>query len=80
MTYRNRNTNLLNDEKELTSQQLTTIAISKENYYILKRMGFAGDSFNDVLGRVLKGKNKLLLESHSQVGEPKRTLTDSHYY
>lgn len=71
MTYRNRNTKLLNDEKELTSQQLTTIAISKENYYILKRMGFAGDSFNDVLNRILKN-NSNLLESHSIESEVKK--------
>ena len=59
MIYRNRNTNLLNDEKELTSQQLTTIAISKENYYILKRMGFAGDSFNDVITKLLDHQQEL---------------------
>ena len=36
------------------SQKYTTISISEENYWILKKMGFAGDSFNDVLDRILK--------------------------
>jgi predicted CopG family antitoxin len=30
------------------------IAISKENYLILKKLGAAGDSFNDVVTEVLK--------------------------
>ena len=41
--------------------KLTTIAISKENYFILKKMGQTSDSFNDVLSRLLK--NNYLLES-----------------
>lgn len=36
------------------SRKLTTISVSKENYLALKRLGFAGDSFNDVLTDVLK--------------------------
>jgi len=36
------------------SRKLTTISVSKENYLVLKRLGCAGDSFNDVLTDVLK--------------------------
>lgn len=39
-----------------TSNKLTTIAISKENYFILKKMGQTSDSFNDVLSRLLKNQ------------------------
>jgi predicted CopG family antitoxin len=35
-------------------QKLKTIVISEENYQKLKRMGSMGQSFNDVLGRVLQ--------------------------
>ena len=38
----------------VNSNRLTTISISYENYYTLKRLGGAGDSFNDVLTNVLK--------------------------
>jgi predicted CopG family antitoxin len=34
--------------------KLTTIAVSEENYLALKRLGSAGDSFNDVVTEVLK--------------------------
>jgi len=34
--------------------KLTSISLSKENYDKLKRLGFAGESFNDVLTRVLE--------------------------
>lgn len=37
-----------------SSNKLTTIAVSKENYLALKRLGNAGDSFNDVVTEVLK--------------------------
>ena len=39
------------------SNKLTTIAISKENYFILKKMGQTSDSFNDVLSRLLKNQS-----------------------
>jgi predicted CopG family antitoxin len=42
------------EKKVESSKKLTTIAISKENYFILKRMGQTSDSFNDVLSRLLK--------------------------
>jgi predicted CopG family antitoxin len=45
-------------------KKLTTISISQENYLILKRLGDTGDSFNDVLTRILdmtqlKGNQKV---------------------
>ena len=33
--------------------KLRTIAVSKENYDKLKRLGYTADSFNDVLTRLL---------------------------
>lgn len=59
-------------EKEIeSSKKLKLIAISKENYFILQRMGFTGESFNDVLDRILKN-NSNLLESHSIESEVKK--------
>ena len=37
-----------------TNRKLKHIAISQENYDRLKRLGFAGDSFNDVITSLLK--------------------------
>jgi predicted CopG family antitoxin len=34
--------------------RLTTIAISRENYVLMKNIGSTGESFNDVLTRMLK--------------------------
>ena len=68
MTYQ-KDTKL--EKKVEISKRLTTIAISKENYFILQRMGFAGESFNDVLDRILKN-NSNLLESHSIESEVKK--------
>jgi predicted CopG family antitoxin len=38
----------------MTSCNLKQIAISPENYTSLKRLGGAGDSFNDVLTKILQ--------------------------
>jgi predicted CopG family antitoxin len=35
---------------------LKQIAISKQNYNLLKSLGQAGDSFNDVVSRLLKSE------------------------
>jgi predicted CopG family antitoxin len=40
------------------SEKLRQIAVSQANYLTLKRLGNAGDSFNDVLTEVLKKVNK----------------------
>ena len=40
----NMNTNIVNEPR-------TTISLSKENYEKLSRLGFVGESFNDVIGR-----------------------------
>ena len=37
--------------------KLKLIAVSSENYLALKRLGSAGDSFNDVLTEVLRKIN-----------------------
>ena len=36
------------------SLKLRQIAVSEENYLILKSLGKAGDSFNDVVTKILK--------------------------
>jgi hypothetical protein len=36
------------------THKLTTISVSYDNYIALKKLGSAGDSFNDVLGEMLK--------------------------
>ena len=38
--------------------KLTTIAISEENYRILKSLGETGDSFNDVISELIKSVKK----------------------
>jgi predicted CopG family antitoxin len=38
----------------MSSKQLKLISVSQENYLTLKRLGCAGDSFNDVITVVLK--------------------------
>jgi predicted CopG family antitoxin len=49
--------------------KLKRIAVSPNVYQQLKSLGYAGDSFNDVLVRILE-KKTLLLESDSRVGTP----------
>jgi predicted CopG family antitoxin len=39
----------------MDTTKLTTISISRENYAILKSLGRTGDTFNDVLTRILEG-------------------------
>lgn len=39
-------------------QKLKTIVISEENYQKLKSMGSMGDSFDQVLSRVLQGVDR----------------------
>jgi predicted CopG family antitoxin len=45
------------------SRKLITISVSEENYLALKRLGSAGDSFNDVLTAILKKKRLLQIRS-----------------
>ena len=37
--------------------RLTTISITHENYELLRNLGQTGDSFNDVLSKLLKNIN-----------------------
>lgn len=39
---------------DMSSTKLKQIAVSEDNYFALKRLGRAGDSFNDVVTEVLK--------------------------
>jgi predicted CopG family antitoxin len=47
--------------------KLTTIAVSAKNYLALKRLGNAGDSFNDVVTEVLR-KIKEPSQTDTRVG------------
>jgi predicted CopG family antitoxin len=47
----------------MTYKSLKMIAVSEENYLTLKRLGSAGDSFNDVITEILKQRTcKLALD------------------
>jgi predicted CopG family antitoxin len=57
---------------------LKTIAISTDNYQILKNMGKAGDSFNDVITQLVKKEHemnneKLILQSDQS---PRKAQSD----
>jgi predicted CopG family antitoxin len=56
--------------------KLKHITVNQEVYQKLKNLGKAGDSFNDVLVRILEKKIQLL-ESDSRVGTREKTLTSS---
>jgi predicted CopG family antitoxin len=49
------------------SNKLKHITLSEKNYFALKNLGKAGDSFNDVVTEVLKKKNSML-QLDSEVG------------
>lgn len=49
----------------MSSKRLKLIAVDEKNYLILKKMGYASESFNDVITRLLKNQ---MLESVSRVG------------
>jgi predicted CopG family antitoxin len=62
---------------------LKTIAISRDNYQILKNMGKAGDSFNDVITHLVKkagtrgismNNEKQLLQSDRSRGKHNQTV------
>ena len=59
------------------SHELTTISVTRENYQILKKMGNTGDSFNDVLTRILKKINGEELEKMRDEGQNEEILKDT---
>ena len=51
--FYNKNQNIeTKGDVENNNNKLTTIAISRENYFKLKNLGQTGDSFNDVLTKI----------------------------
>ena len=55
--FYNKNQNIeTKGDVENNNNKLTTIAISRENYFKLKNLGQTGDSFNDVLTMILKNQ------------------------
>jgi len=51
--------------EELHKSQLKTIAITKENYDKLSKLGFTNESFNDVISRLII----LALEANKELEE-----------
>ncbi len=51
------------------SKILKMIAVDTENYDRLRKLGFAGESFNDVLGRVLDEKDKRIAVGETAVSK-----------
>ena len=51
---------------EINKQKLKHIIVSDENFEKLRKFGYANDSMNDVITRILKN---IRLESGSRVGE-----------
>lgn len=43
-----------NDKKNENNSKQKTVVLSKQNYDKLKDLGFTGDSFNTVMGRLLE--------------------------
>jgi predicted CopG family antitoxin len=39
-------------------KNLTTISVTRDNYLLLKNLGKTGDTFNDVITRLLEIKNQ----------------------
>jgi hypothetical protein len=55
-------------------KKLKHITVSESNYFALKQLGDAADSFNDVITEVLKNIN-MSSQFGSGVGAPGRTAT-----
>lgn len=57
------------------AKNLTTISITKSNYEILKDLGKTGESFNDVITRLVKSKNKEVVGEPTQQPDSRREST-----
>ena len=53
LQYMNNLQKLKQDKYDDSNDKLKTIVVSKQNYDRLKALGFTGDSFNTVVGRML---------------------------
>jgi predicted CopG family antitoxin len=60
----------------MSLKTLKMIAVSEENYLALKRLGSAGDSFNDVVTEVLK-KVKRPLQTGLSLERPDQFVRDT---
>ncbi|HZA71176.1 MAG TPA: hypothetical protein VE548_15890 [Nitrososphaeraceae archaeon] len=40
--------------QQVSNDERTTVSLSKENYNKLKQLGFTGESFNTVIGRLIE--------------------------
>ena len=57
-------------------RELTTISVSQKNYLILKELGSTGDSFNDVLSRILE--NVVYLKEDQNSGTRYNSYSKKH--
>lgn len=48
---------------KMTQKTLKLIAVDETNYYALKELGGAGDSFNDVLSKILERSPRMTQKS-----------------
>lgn len=51
--------------KRSKTLKLKLIAVDEQNYFILKKLGTAGDSFNDVIKKILR-KQRLAQSSRAE--------------
>ena len=59
----------------MTYKSLKMIAVSEENYLILKRLGRAGDSFNDVITEILKLRSQHICLDRATDSEDQNAVT-----
>jgi predicted CopG family antitoxin len=62
--------------------QLRRIVVSEHNYFALKKLGYAGDSFNDVISRLLRiEKNyREMKKKQEEEEEQRQKNTDKNSY
>lgn len=51
-------TDIKDYKRSIEKNRFTTISIDRDNYKILKRLGYMGESFNTVLDRLLEPYKK----------------------
>jgi predicted CopG family antitoxin len=59
----------------MTYKSLKMIAVSEKNYLILKGLGRAGDSFNDVITEILKLRSQHICLDKATDSEDQKAVT-----
>jgi predicted CopG family antitoxin len=60
--------------------QLRRIVVSEHNYFALKKLGYAGDSFNDVISRLLLIEKNYREMKKKQEEEQRQKNNDNNSY